>query len=81
MCPALVALDDQIRMQPKERPAKEFSALKQRAKKRITIVEPKVVQEKPSMKEVEYDWAALLDVATKKSGIVRMIESSYTNIL
>lgn len=80
MYPALVTADQRIRVHPEVRPAKEFSAIEQRAQQRVTIVEEmwqqeKVVQQKPhpAMREVEDDWYTLLDMATKKSGIIKMI--------
>lgn len=80
VCPALVAVDKHIRMYPDVRPAKEFAAIAQKAQQRIMIVEEtwqqkKVVQQKlrPAVREVEDDWFILLDVATKKSGIIELI--------
>lgn len=78
VCSTLVAVAERIRMYPEIRPAKEFAAIEQRAQQRITIVEEtwqqeKVVQQKPAVREVEDDWFILLDVATKKSGIIKMI--------
>lgn len=80
MYSASVAVDERIRMRPEVRPAKEFAAIEQRAQQRITIVEEmwqqeRVVQQKPrpAVREVEDDWFILLDVATRKSGIIKMI--------
>ncbi len=78
MCSASVAVDERIRMHPEVRPVKEFAAIEQRAQQRITTVEEmwrqeSVVQQKPrpAVREVEDDWFILLDVAAKKSGIIR----------
>ncbi|XP_045901683.1 uncharacterized protein LOC123968783 isoform X4 [Micropterus dolomieu] len=71
---APVTADQRIRVHPEVRPAKEFSAIEQRAQQRVTIVEERWQQEKmvqqkphPAMREVEDDWYTLLDMATKKS--------------
>lgn len=79
MYPALVAVDERIRTRPEVRPAQEFAAIEQRAQQRITIVEEPwrqetVVQQKsrPAVRKVQDDWFILLDVAAKKSGIMRM---------
>lgn len=75
-----MAVDKHIRRYPDVRPAKEFAAIEQKAQQRIMIVEEtwqqkKVVQQKlrPAVREVEDDWFILLDVATKKSGIIELI--------
>lgn len=78
MYSTLVAVDERIRMHPEVRPAKEFAAIEQRAQQRITIMEEmwqqeKVVQQKPAVREMEDDWFILLDVATRKSGTIKMI--------
>lgn len=87
MYPALVAVDERIRMHPEVRPAKEFAAVEQKAQKRITIVKETWQQEKvgeqkssPAVREVEDDWFILLDVATKKSGIIEFVLQS-THVL
>lgn len=71
-------MDERIRTHPEVRPAKEFAAVEQKAQRRVTIVEEtwpqeKVVQQKPrpAVREVEDDWFSLLDVVTKKSGIIK----------
>lgn len=78
MYSTLVAVDERIRMHPEVRPAKEFAAIEQRAQQRITIMEEmwqqeKVVQQKPAVREMEDDWFILLDMATRKSGTIKMI--------
>lgn len=80
MYSTLAAVEERIRTHPEVRPAKEFAAVEQRAWQRITIVEDmwqqaKAVQQKPrpAVREVEDNWFILLDVATKKSGIIKMI--------
>ncbi|XP_078109293.1 uncharacterized protein LOC144519766 isoform X4 [Sander vitreus] len=67
-------VEERIRTHPEVRPAKEFAAVEQRARQRITIVEDmwqqtKAVQQKPrpAVREVEDNWFILLDMATKKS--------------
>lgn len=78
MYSALVAVDQRIRTYPEVRPAKEFAAVEQRVQNRVTVVEErwqqeKVVQQKPRpvVREVDDDWFILLDVAAKKSGIIK----------
>ncbi|XP_068180211.1 uncharacterized protein [Antennarius striatus] len=50
-------------------PAKDFTAVEQRVKKRIIVAEEMWQQEKPrpAVREMEDDWFILLDVAAKKS--------------
>lgn len=71
-------------MHPEVRPAKEFAAVEQKAQKRITIVKETWQQEKvgqqkssPAVRKVEDDWFILLDVATKKSGIIELIMYNF----
>ena len=73
-------MDEVVRMRPEVRPAKEIAIIEQRALQCITIVEEKRQQEKvvqqklrPAVREVEDDWFILLDLATKKSGITKLI--------
>ncbi len=80
MYPALVSLDQPIRMLPEVRPAKALAAIEQRAEQRVTILEERWQKEKvlqlkpgPAVREVEDDWFTLLDVETKKSGIIRIM--------
>lgn len=68
VCPALVAVDKRVPVHPQVRGAKEFKAIEQEAPRRVTIVE-----EAWQQKKVDDDWFILLDVATKKSGIIELI--------
>lgn len=73
---ALVSVDERVRMYPEVRPAKEFAATEQRiTKKQEKWQQEKVLQQKPrpAVREMEDDWYILLDLATKKSGIIKMI--------
>lgn len=82
--PTLVAVEEKVRTHPEVRPAKEFAAVAQKAQQRITIVtetwqQEMVGQQKssPAVREVEDDWFILLDVATKKSGIMELITHNF----
>lgn len=70
-----MAVEERVRVYPEVRPAKQFAAVEQRAQKRVTIVEEMWQQKppRPAVREVEDDWFDLLDVATKKSGIIKII--------
>lgn len=58
------------------KPAKVMAVKEQRAQQRVVIVEERwqQVQQKPrpAVRKMEDDWFILLDVATKKSGIIRL---------
>lgn len=76
----LVAMAEPVRMYPEVRPSKKVAVIEQRTQQRITIVEERWQQQEkiqqkpqPSVRKVEDDWFILLDVAPKKSGIVKVI--------
>lgn len=83
MC-VLVTVEEQVRTQPEVRPAKEFAAVTQKTQQRIMIVEEAwqvemvgLQKSSPAVREVEDDWVMLLDVATKKSGIMELIMYNF----
>lgn len=75
-----MAADKRVPVHPEVRGAKEFKAIKREAPRRVTIVEEAWQQEmgvqresRRAVREVDDDWFILLDVATKKSGIIELI--------
>lgn len=82
MYSTLVTVDKHFHTHPEVRPAKEYAAIEKRAQKSVTIVQQKwqledVLQQEPSaaVREVEDDCFTPLDVAKKKSGIIRASDS------
>lgn len=79
-----VPVAEPVRIYPEVRPSKKFAVIDQRAQQRITIVEEMWQQEKmlqqkplPTVRKLEDDWFILLDVASKKSGIDKMIQDFF----
>lgn len=79
-----VAMAGPVRMYPEVRPSKKVTTTEQRTQQRIIIVEERWQQEKmiqqiprPTVRKVEDDWFILLDVAPKKSGIVKRIQDFF----
>lgn len=80
----LVTVEEQVRTHPEVRPAKKFAAVTQKTQQRIMIVKEAwqlemggLQKSSPAVREVEDDWFILLDVATKKPGIMELIMYNF----